>query len=548
MKNKVLLFILAVALFIPSFVAITSYVRAQNSPVNEKTTTRMVIADLDGNEYVFDKSNNDEISSEMIDFFISMNERATETTGLPNALIGQPFFMVILSTATKESPYQYYFSTNPQDAYFTAPDGVTYKINDEDASRFITSKYAESMYASAEFPSMLLSEQYNVKPSQAQWNYKNYSSSYVAADIAAMINTEVKEYRIDGGFDIKFSLDPDYILLKIVNTADGAVLYDDTYDNIKTLSFDQSAIILVEITADWYEDETRTYYGQAHYSFKTTVSAPAEFYLAKSEIDPGEFVVISAKNVSDPSKIIFNSEPSIEFEPKFYAEGDYVHALVPIKMELANSSYIFSLTYGGVTQEMTLNIKPKNFITQSYQATTSIINNYYTDATIAAYNNEFKQITSTTASERLWKGSFANIIDIKKATIKLGFGHTRSIAGTSLSFRMSGVDYVCTGALDVFATNDGVVVYKDILDFSGYTVVIDHGWGLKSWYTHLSSSSVVVGDTVTRGSVIGVTGSTGFTATTGVNFGLTVFNIPVCPYKLFEDGEDKGVAVYVFGN
>lgn len=540
MKNKVVLFILAVALFIPSFVAITSYTRSHNAPVNEKTATKMVLSDLNGTEYTFEKLNKDDESSRMIDFFTSMNERATQTTSLPDALAGSPFFRITMGTVSKESSYQYYFSTNPADSYFVSPDGTTYKINEEDAKQFITSKYAESMYKVSEFPSMLLSDQYSVKPKNAEWNYKNYSGAYTSSDLSSMLSEDVKEYRLEGGFDFSFSLEPDYILVKVVDTSDGSELFNDPYENLSTLSFSQSKIISVDITARWYEDDTRSYYGESYYSFKTTVSAPAEFYLSKSEIDPGEFIVISAKNVSSPDKIIFKSEPSIEYEPTFYAEGEYVHALIPIKIELTNSSYVFSVTYGGVSQNLTLNITGKTFRTLPYAVSQSIVNNYYTEAALTAYDNAFKEITSKTSSERLWKGAFLEPV---KGNIITGFGHTRTIGSTGLSYRMTGVDYSASATSNIVATNDGVVVYKDILDFSGYTIVIDHGWGLKSWYSHLSSSDVMVGDTVTKGSVIGVAGNTGFTNMVGVYFGMRIGNIPVSPYQTWEDSEAKGIAV-----
>ena len=550
MKNKLLLIILAVALFIPSFVAIASYTRTQNAPVTEKNATILTISDLAGQQFTFDKSKDDE-GAQVVDFFQTMNNRAMPITSLPDALVGSPFFKVTLSTITKESTYQYYFSTNPDDSYYVAPDGGTFRIDPQDSSKFIVTKYAASMYKEADFPAMMLSGQYNVKPNNAAWNYKNYSQSYTAANLDGVLSSETGSFDIEGGFDMAFSIEPDSVAVKIVSEADGTVIFDDLYEYIGSLSFDRSSSIVVNVTAKWYEVEDRTYYGEAYYTFKTSVSAPAEFYLAKAAIDRGEFVVMSGKNVSSPDKITFSSEPSINYTPKFFKDGEYVNALIPIEAELAAGTYVFTVTYGGVSQNIHFTVNERTFKTQPYSVPQTLLNTYYSDESLAAYRTAFDKITSVTSGERMWKGSFANVLgvtNINNVPIGLGFGHVRTIAGTDLSYRMSGIDYMCSEKTDVLATNDGIVVYKDVLDFSGYTVVIDHGWGLKSWYSHLSNSDVMVGDTVTRGQVIGASGSTGFTTSSKLNFGITVFDKPVCPYKIFEDGEDKGILVYLFND
>ena len=71
-------------------------------------------------------------------------------------------------------------------------------------------------------------------------------------------------------------------------------------------------------------------------------------------------------------------------------------------------------------------------------------------------------------------------------------------------------------------------------DLSGVTVVVEHGFGLKSWYKNLSEAVVSVGDTVNRGDLIAYSGSTGFCDMASVQIDLTVFDVPVCPYSYWE--------------
>ena len=59
------------------------------------------------------------------------------------------------------------------------------------------------------------------------------------------------------------------------------------------------------------------------------------------------------------------------------------------------------------------------------------------------------------------------------------------------------------------AANNGVVVLAEPLGIYGNTVIIDHGLGVFSSYSHMSQIDVKVGDKVEKGTVVGKTGTTG---------------------------------------
>ncbi len=73
-----------------------------------------------------------------------------------------------------------------------------------------------------------------------------------------------------------------------------------------------------------------------------------------------------------------------------------------------------------------------------------------------------------------------------------------------------GVDYTIPEGSRVFATADGVV--RDVAlrnSTSGQTVVIDHGNGYETSYSHLSKINVRKGQRVSRGEIIALSGDTG---------------------------------------
>jgi murein DD-endopeptidase MepM/ murein hydrolase activator NlpD len=71
------------------------------------------------------------------------------------------------------------------------------------------------------------------------------------------------------------------------------------------------------------------------------------------------------------------------------------------------------------------------------------------------------------------------------------------------------VDFAGAVGAPIKAANRGVVALVDTFFLAGRVIYIDHGAGVVTGYFHLSEPLVSVGDTVTRGEIIGRVGSTG---------------------------------------
>jgi murein DD-endopeptidase MepM/ murein hydrolase activator NlpD len=72
-----------------------------------------------------------------------------------------------------------------------------------------------------------------------------------------------------------------------------------------------------------------------------------------------------------------------------------------------------------------------------------------------------------------------------------------------------GQDFTTPYGTEVFATGSGKVIEAGWKGGFGNCIVIDHGYGYRSTYGHLSKINVTVGMNVKRGDKIGLTGSTG---------------------------------------
>ena len=89
------------------------------------------------------------------------------------------------------------------------------------------------------------------------------------------------------------------------------------------------------------------------------------------------------------------------------------------------------------------------------------------------------------------------------------FGY-RSDPLLGFSKRHTGMDFACPPGNPIYATGDGVVV-KVARERKGYGnhVEIDHGFGYKTRYAHMSRLDVVEGQTVSRGDCLGLSGRSG---------------------------------------
>ena len=97
-----------------------------------------------------------------------------------------------------------------------------------------------------------------------------------------------------------------------------------------------------------------------------------------------------------------------------------------------------------------------------------------------------------------------------------------------------GVDYTIPEGSRVFATADGVV--RDVAlrnSTSGQTVVIDHGNGYETSYSHLSKINVRKGQRVSRGEIIALSGDTGLSLSPHLHYEVIHKGMPVNPINYF---------------
>ena len=95
----------------------------------------------------------------------------------------------------------------------------------------------------------------------------------------------------------------------------------------------------------------------------------------------------------------------------------------------------------------------------------------------------------------------------------------------------TGVDVSSDYGAPVHATADGIITVAENHAGYGRLVVVDHGFGITTWYAHLSAFTAVPGARVKRGEVIGYTGISGRSTGPHVHYEVRMNNAPINPWR-----------------
>jgi hypothetical protein len=134
----------------------------------------------------------------------------------------------------------------------------------------------------------------------------------------------------------------------------------------------------------------------------------------------------------------------------------------------------------------------------------------YVNGTLREENRKkIQQVCQQTQPQLLWQEPFRQMSNSK---VESPFAQYRTYVYKNKEVDQQvhlGYDLAVTMQTPILAANDGVVVYSDDLGIFGQSVILDHGCGLFTLYSHMSSRQVKPGDKVKKGDSLGRTGSTG---------------------------------------
>jgi len=148
--------------------------------------------------------------------------------------------------------------------------------------------------------------------------------------------------------------------------------------------------------------------------------------------------------------------------------------------------------------------------------------------------DKIAEITRKSTPTILWNGAFAQLSNSK---VEANFADERTYTYNNQPVDTAyhvGYDLSVTKRYPVEAANSGQVVFTGDLGIYGNTVILDHGLGLFTLYSHLSSIEVKDGESIKQRQILGRTGETGLAGGDHLHYGVYLQGVAVLPVEWWD--------------
>ena len=129
------------------------------------------------------------------------------------------------------------------------------------------------------------------------------------------------------------------------------------------------------------------------------------------------------------------------------------------------------------------------------------------------------------ATKRFWSKKF--IYPITDPIVTDSYGYLRKTGYYTIPHK--GTDFRASEGTSVLAMNRGVVRLAIESKIYGKTIAIDHGFGVVTYYMHLSKIFVSQGELVKKGQAIGLSGQTGYAEVPHLHLSVKINGISIDP-------------------
>lgn len=239
-------------------------------------------------------------------------------------------------------------------------------------------------------------------------------------------------------------------------------------------------------------------------------------------LQPGQTAVITVQSIANDVPSGRLGDQLLHFVP-----GDSGHfALVGLDAFTPPGNYTLTISNSAqIPFNQTVQIAPSDYVTQFVTLPETL--NALLDPTVRSGEEAvLAPIFTQFTAERQWSGLLQTPV-LSSTFVTARYGDGRSYNGNSVISYHSGVDFAGGIGTPVVAPANGTVVFSDVLEVRGLTIILNHGQGVMTSYSHLSESFVTLGQAVTAGEPIGAVGSSGLSNGPHLHWELRIHNVPV---------------------
>lgn len=299
---------------------------------------------------------------------------------------------------------------------------------------------------------------------------------------------------------VPVSLPGDALVTLTVTGPDGGTLYHENSADRTELRFVRNGDHVLRATVE-IKPRAGKGYGVFQYEAAFTVNAPPQVTFSSTRLEQGGVVCVLVSGVLDPDAALqLNSE--LPATPFVDVPGGRA-AFLGLHYNREPGDYPVTVSCGSFTQTQNVTVVHRDY-PRLYPPASAPSD----PAAVQQWRDAIYPLYAMSASAPAWSGRFA--APCAGAVERIPYG-SFVYEGPSQSLRRSsGVEYSCASALPVTAPAAGTVVFADRLDLTGYTVVLDHGAGVKSYCFYLSQLDCAKGQVLEKGAPLGRSSETLF--------------------------------------
>ena len=446
----------------------------------------------------------------LIDYFYNIYMNKKEVSSAPGDPSSDPYVIAWVNLNGSSSRIQCFFSLDGTSDYLIDDNEKIYSVSSLYTKNFVTSPYAASFYSTATPPLLFSINNDTIAPSAINWNYKNIDDKFVSATAAQASSTQ-HTYDITGEIGLYFETPPTQCSVTVYDN--GALIYQGDLAKLSTLSVNTKSELNVKMTAVWKQSTASSFFGTVQYDFLVRIQTPSTFSIFPNTVSPGEWVLLSGTNISDSSKVTFQSDWCST--PLFTQNGSITYALIPIPQDIVANSLEFEVSHGASRQTFQIILQSKPLKEPRLQSSNLLSPDLLSKEILDEYQALIQSASQNVQTDLLFKDTFGSPLD---ENFSIGYEHGEPIRfDESTVLELIGTEFVTNASTPqpVSAWNHGKIVRVGTSTALGNYVAVDHGCGIRIFYCHLTQVSVSVGDIVAKGQSLGLSGSDGIATGNG---------------------------------
>ena len=532
MKNKIIVAVCVLIMIVPTILAIACYKAPEKEIVKDpEGVSRVTITDANSNTFAIDSKEEIKLLTDLA------SGEAVSSSSVPTEVLTEfkTFAMSYVRGDTVAIYYFYMSAQRPDQVYFKDESDNYYKVNDNMTIRsFMETKYAVSLYDTT-VPVLTAGDSGTViSPCEIKWYYSTVDGNYTSVSVPTVTEITNIDRISKKTLGISFSRKPDNTVVTVFDG--GQTVLIKPLEEFTGIPAKEAKYYKVEVRARWNATEEQKSYGEAAYQFNAYIMPDAEFSFSATDIEQGSFIAITAQNASAQGLEV-ECTPELKDMPEFYNNGDSATAFLATSYETEPGEYQLKLTYDGVTIEQTITVRePEKYNKKTYTNSASDIKAVFSDENLAKEDDIRETVFTSQSASGLLCADEKPVSPVKNTNHKTGYGIYVSFKESDLETRHDGIDFEAKKGADVKAVLSGTVVYVGEMPIHGGTIVIDHGNGMRSWYSRVDTSKVSVGQTVSQGDVIAKSNDSGFGDSARVHLGFSIGRTFVNPRAVIDKG------------